>query len=211
MITDLGPISTDVIEETQTIVKANRDNWTHISEHWPNSFNSPLYFYGSPVYACGPRHWEYYTEHRERSATVLKNLRLLSITMRLLADHYQLPVEQLPDTSLPGFHIFNGKSKQFTGDYHVDSDYMNRFPKCGYSFTDFYSFTIPLELPSNGGGLDYRRGLPVYHYPYTVGHAYIWKSNIFHRIADVNMMDDEYRMTYQGHFILQPDKLLYYW
>ena len=51
------------------------------------------------------------------------------------------------------------------------------------------------------------------YYPYSEnGRLLIWKGSLPHRAAPINLItDDEYRITYQGHFLLKPDKILYFW
>ena len=50
-----------------------------------------------------------------------------------------------------------------------------------------------------------------FSHPYTAGHAYMWKSDIWHKIGDVSLNGDDYRITFQGHLIVHSNKLLYYW
>jgi hypothetical protein len=198
MFKDLGPV--EVGDDLSTI-KANRHNWTHASEYWPKCIGTPMYFFGSPVYTGGD-----YIGLRVRSEGALSQIRLLSAVSSRLATFFNRPVEHLSGSSLPGFHIFTGKGL-VSSQFHVDADYLDRFPTCGFHLGMIYSFVVPLQLPAAGSGLDTKVG----HIPYTVDHLFVWRASIPHKIPDIDLLEGESRITYQGHFILQPDKLLYYW
>jgi hypothetical protein len=220
MITDLGRIlDNEMIESIRDSVKSNRHLWTHYSEY-PNPplFKLlPLYFFGSPIYPCAERK-DLYLEYREKSEDYLKNTikDLHELVMSELQDVYKFEPKRLANTSLPGFHIFNsagGKLKQMSiPRYHIDSDLIARFPKVTVPIENFYSFVVVIETTSAGDTLDYIIDGEHKKHNYQLGHMYIWPANMYHKIGDVALAnDDEYRITYQGHCIKLPDKLLFYW
>jgi hypothetical protein len=220
MITDLGKVLTDeMMEFVKTSIKSNRQLWTHYSEY-PNSplFKLlPLYFLGSPIYPCADR-TDLYLKYRAKTEDYLKNTikDLHNLVMGELTKVYNLVPIQLANTSLPGFHIFNSadnKLKQMTiPGYHIDSDLIVRFPKVTAPIENFYSFVVVIETTGAGDTLDYIIDGEHKKHNYQTGHMYIWPANMYHKIGDVALAnDDEYRITYQGHCIKLSDKLLFYW
>lgn len=220
MIKDLGKILDDeMIESIRDSVKSNRHLWTHYSEYpGPPLFNLlPLYFLGSPIYPCAENR-NLYLEYRAKSEDYLKNTikDLHKLTMSKLQDVYGFEPMQLSNTSLPGFHIFNSadnKLKQMTiPRYHIDSDLIMYFPKVTIPIENFYSFNVVIETTSASDTLDYFIDGEHKKYNYQLGHMYIWSANLYHKIGNIVLANDnEYRITYQGHCIKLPDKLLFYW
>ena len=220
MIIDLGKVlSGEMMEVLKHSVKSNRHLWTHYSEYpTPPLFKLlPLYFLGSPIYPCADR-TSLYLEYRDKTEDYLRTTikDLYELVMGKLTEIYNFTPTQLTNTSLPGFHIFNsanGKLKQMSiPGYHIDSDLIACFPKVTAPIENFYSFVVVIETTSVGDTLDYIVDGERRKHNYQKGHMYIWPANMQHKIGDVALAsDDEYRITYQGHCIKLPDRLLFYW
>ena len=221
IIKDLGQIlSEEEIDKLSNSIKQNRNLWTHESVYWGKDHSHmPINFLGSPIYPAKSMPG-LYRKLRPLTQQYLVDATstLLSRVLQLLIKLYNVSLaEQLPDTSLPGFHVITSSTKfHAVYDYHQDADYLEYYEdfgtKINYNFDNFYSFTVAIELPKSGGTVDFKTESGLISHQYKIGHAYTWKSDIWHRIGDVILENEnEYRITYQGHFIIQADKLLYYW
>jgi hypothetical protein len=98
-----------------------------------------------------------------------------------------------------GFHVFDDRANGAQADWHFDLAFQNvRWPE---PFSSPFSFTVPLSLPDNIGGLDYvdEEGQEQYK-PYTVGNIYISSGLFLHRIANpIPFKEGQTRITLQGH------------
>lgn len=133
--------------------------------------------------------------------------------MQEIADLFQTIMNKetvfLHSHGLPGFHIFDHTANDKGGSIHIDEPYTRCFWPC--AVTDPFTFTLPVELPGEGG-------LNLYHgnadtikghsgsipepeyYPYEIGHMYIHDGLTIHQIANpVDMNKDQHRMSLQGH------------
>ena len=125
-------------------------------------------------------------------------------------DKLGLPTIFLHSHGLPGFHIFDKSANGLEGSIHIDEPYKRCFWPC--ETKDHFSFTVPIQLPNVGGGLNLYPGSeddiknhageipnPEY-YPYEVGKMYLHDGKTIHQIANRgDMKTDEYRITIQGH------------
>lgn len=128
--------------------------------------------------------------------------------------------------ALPSFHIFDHKSQGLSGSVHVDEPY-DRVDLSAYDWRDPFSFTVPVELPTLGGGCDFwfdytdkdieifaaSGELPPSTYvPYELGKLYLHDGMTPHRIANPNPIPEgEYRITLQGHgFVTDKDIIVYF-
>jgi hypothetical protein len=117
----------------------------------------------------------------------------------------------------PGFHIFGNECNGVKGHPHIDEPYDRiAWP---FKWSDPFSFTVPLQLPKCGGGLDFwpdhtdkdieryiaEDKLPPHEYlPYEVGRLYLHSGLFPHRIANPgDMGNDEWRITLQGHGVIR--------
>lgn len=215
-IYDLGLIlSAEELDQLRCVIKSNTQLWTHESTYWgENHIRKPIYFLGSPIYPAKSIP-PLYCDLREKTKQFLidNTTSIISKILNLVGEMFHRRiVEHLPNTSLPGFHIFRSiEPCREEYEYHQDADFLE-FTNATFDFNDFYSFVAIIELPSAGGSLDYKMNNKHQALNYINGHAYVWKSDIWHKIGDVILTNEnDYRITFQGHFIVQPDKILYYW
>ena len=111
------------------------------------------------------------------------------------------------DLALPAFHIFPSDKKllSVSGNWHID----NPHTTLELGEMDTSAFTLPVMLPTGGGGMEFEDG----YYPYTVGEMVIHDGKQLHRIASYKKYKHgEHRITFQGH-IVRDDKgnLIMFW
>jgi len=113
----------------------------------------------------------------------------------------------MPNLGLPGLHIFGEASNDITPSIHTDEPYERIDWPCGH--TDPFSFTLPIELPKAGGGLDWwdnqehQETAPPYYEEYKLGEMLIYSGESLHRIARPEPLGEtDWRITYQGHGLI---------
>lgn len=110
------------------------------------------------------------------------------------------------DTTLtvPGFHVF-GKYQIDNAEYgfHEDSSILHYYPSI--TPTDIRSFAVLIQSPSTHPYLeiDSDTGFDKVFYEY--GSLYFWHGLVLHRIGPFSLQEGEYRITFQGHFYVDPD------
>mgnify|MGYP003640800648 CR=1 FL=1 len=109
--------------------------------------------------------------------------------------------------ALPAFHIFPSDEKllSISGNWHID----NPHTILDLGNMNASAFTLPVMLPTGGGGMDFEDG----YYPYSVGEMVIHDGKKLHRIASYKKYKkDEYRITFQGHIVRNDrGKLIMFW
>jgi len=219
-ITDLGlVIEKEEIDTLLLEIKKNKDLWVHETAYWGEErLDKPIYFLGSPIYAAKADPGLYRRLRSKSQSFLVENTSgVLKRTLELLIKKHDCSTyELLDDSSLPGFHILY-KDKPHTEEYkyHQDKDYLEYYEafnvKKLYDFDNFYSFVVPIEIPASGATLDFKIEDQVFSFSYETGHAYTWKADVWHKIGDVSFSGNDHRITFQGHFIVDSKKLLYYW
>lgn len=156
---------------------------------------------------------------------------LYSVLINRLEELLGCKVKHAKHLPRPGFHIFGSciNLKDFSAKKHFDLQYQ----KVGFSLenlSDVISFTLPIDLPSEGGGLniwdvDYQKfhslseqekieiasdDLKTY-IPYKLGHLVLHKGLILHQIASSKCHEGQYRITLQGHGVKVDDMMWIYW
>jgi hypothetical protein len=124
---------------------------------------------------------------------------------QVMEDIFEDHIVVHPSLALAGFHIFDKRSNGHKGSMHEDT----QFERIGApEYTETITFTLPVELPRVGGGLNYD-----YEYvPYTVGKMYKHDGLTTHQIAQRGDLTDDLRITLQGHGLrLKTGGVLVYW
>jgi hypothetical protein len=183
-----------------------------------------FYTLGASTYLDDPMHYQ--------GIAVNTNTRLndvfgfqLECVQEVLSEHFSSGVLFATHLALPGFHIFDGQSAGLEGSVHIDEPY-DRIDWRGVEWHSPFSFTVPLQLPTLGGGLDYwpnatdeemetyaRDGsLPPFEYlAYEVGKMYLHDGHTPHRISNRHPVPlDEYRISIQGHGVFTADGIIVY-
>ena len=130
-----------------------------------------------------------------------------------ISNHKKSPVVFKKGTGLPSFHIFDNQANGLVGSLHIDEPYERI--DWGQKVTDPFSFTVLVEEPEDGAGLEYwpnttdadiaayevDHTLPEPEYlDYTLGKLYIHNGLVPHRIANTGDLNEgEFRVTLQGH------------
>ena len=122
-----------------------------------------------------------------------------------LEDVFEDHVMVSPHLALPGFHIFDKRANGKQGSVHEDTQY-DRIGAPEY--TETITFTLPVEIPKVGAGLNYN-----YEFvPYELGHLYTHDGLTTHQIAQCGDLEDDMRITIQGHGLrLKSGGILVYW
>jgi len=124
-----------------------------------------------------------------------------------------------PHTGFMGAHIFTPETNGTQGHPHIDEP----FTRVAWRqhFNNPFSFTLALEMPKAGGGLDFwpdatdkeiedyiaEDTLPPHdHIRYAEGFLYVHDGLTPHRIANCGDMEEgEHRITLQGHGVTLED------
>jgi hypothetical protein len=220
-VLDYGKILTDPeIEEIRDYLKQNRHVWTHASEiyppkDWPQLENAPGHSIGGPYQNCRDLTDPKVSSKVQREQDFLNTpiiVNLRNKALKLFTDKYNLPAEHLPKTSVPGFNIFNSQNRnkvQIIKHWHTDA-IDNYFPDKKVDI--LYSVIVAIEVPrKSSNGIDYIEDGIEKFFRYESGHVYVWSSDVMHKIPNLYLEDDEYRITYQMFFIIEDGKIWYYW
>jgi hypothetical protein len=120
--------------------------------------------------------------------------------------------------ALPGFHIFRHASLQQTlrDNFHLDLQFMRLSLKADLD-TPSVTFTLPIENPANGAGLELCRVVAdkpageTRVEPYYVGELLVHTGRELHRRAHYPASMSCQRITLQGHGIKEDGTWLLYW
>lgn len=109
--------------------------------------------------------------------------------------------ETLP---VPGFHIF-GEHEIENAQYivHQDSGILDYYPDVDEN--NIRSFVFLVQSSETPAYLDIVLGDKSEQFFYEYGTLHFWHGMIPHRIGAFSLKKDEYRITFQGHFYVEPD------
>ena len=128
-----------------------------------------------------------------------------------LSNHFGEWVVLNPKLALPGFHIFPADPKllSVSGNWHLDTPHET----LGIGDKDAHAFTIAVEMPTGGGGMDIRFGGDQDQYvEYNVGEMFIHSGMVPHRIASYReYVEGDFRITLQGHIVRSGKNLIMFW
>ncbi|QNA82757.1 hypothetical protein G4G27_01080 [Sphingomonas sp. So64.6b] len=239
MIAATGLLDTNGCRSVVERVVGNRDNWIDRSPRGDATF----FTLGRASYldACPPDadpQSTYYGKIDAANGELIAMFGdLYASLLDRLAAELQGEVVLADRLAIPGFHIFLGRGILGAGKSgrHFDIQYERlRFPP-GPVEDDPISFTLALELPTEGSGLDLwdvtvedfdrafkagrvatlddmaRRRILAYH-PYSVGQLLIHRGLWLHRISSPGTIHgDDRRITLQGHGLRIAGRWILYW
>lgn len=212
-------------------VRALRDSWT------PRAVGGTFFTLGAASYLDGPSGLAVYQERAELTNPLLRREFgwLLDRVHECLAAVVGAPVATFARAALPGFHVFEFDPGFARGSSHFDLQYehVDWEPLGGMDPRSQSSYTLPIELPASGGGLDTfdifsddleglsveekrafceSRRQPTYH-DYEPGRLVLHSGRQMHRIRAFRPEDDgsRSRITLQGHLIRTGEGWISYW
>lgn len=179
---------------------------------------------GLPFYTLGAASYldarwgeaAYITKAQEQNITLVTRLRhFYQLLLSQLGIILQEPCFYDDDAkALPGFHIFKSHpdfTKDDVASIHSDKQY--QLLKWTGLIEDTFSFTLPIELPASGGGLNYwsnKEG--PFFWPYKVGTLVYFFGDMVHQIAPFKEFEqDQWRITMQGHGVRINKRWHIYW
>jgi hypothetical protein len=183
-----------------------------------------FYTLGASTYLDDPMHYQGIAANTNVRLNDMFEFQLEGV-QEALSEHFSSEVFFATHLALPGFHIFDSQSAGLEGSVHIDEPY-DRIDWRGVEWHSPFSFTVPLQLPTLGGGLDHwpnatdeemeayaRDGsLPPFEYlAYEVGKMYLHDGHTPHRISNRYPVPlDEYRISIQGHGVFTADGIIVY-
>ena len=216
----------------------------HLKQFWIQRGKSNFFTLGAASYLdfseLADLHDDYYSKARKYNLILQQNFGwLYQLIQAAIERNFQAKTQYTTDLAIPGFHIwqFPGIFTKPTASIHFDLQYQNLkwqdFEKVDFSRS--ISFTLPIQLPKCGGGLNvwhlkyeefvdaYNKGLVVQveemqsskkqtFHSYKVGNLVIHSGHSLHQIAPVEQAyEDDERITLQGHGIYCDGEWQLYW
>jgi hypothetical protein len=227
-------------DECNSIVRVIFDLHNYWIKRTMSDFSIPLSFWtlGYATYLDGPEGHK--KSKQEMNAFLLKHFgTLYDKVIHHLQGSLNCPVKTCLDYNLPGFHIYQGNPALPLGLFcggtiHYDTPHQRADFPFAVSDAEVFSFTLPVSLPRNGGGLNFWPKVPAYveagnwfhltsketqkwlidnlhHLDYAVGSMVVHECNILHQMSN-NVKTDEtdWRITMQGHGVFREDHWMIY-
>lgn len=106
--------------------------------------------------------------------------------------------------TVPGFHIF-GEHEVENAQYslHQDSGILDYYPDLDEN--NIRSFVTLIETPKTPAHLEININNKIEKVNYEYGTLHFWHGMIPHRIGSFSIHKNEHRITFQGHFYVEPD------
>jgi len=181
-------------------------------ELWQSRSNRyPFYTLGKSAYLDGGT-LSYYKDSLWLNEILISNFDdVYSKLLSYLSEELKEEVKLSKDLALPGFHIFPSDPKflSISGNWHMDHPHVT----LGLGESDPYAFTLPIQLPVSGGGMDWLNEVGLSsHLAYTEGEIVLHSGLTPHRIAGIKKYTPgEYRITLQGHLIRRDNTMEVFW
>ena len=144
---------------------------------------------------------------------------ILERVRQALTDLVSAPCGFAPDLARPGFHLFLPPSldEAKRDVLHLDLQHCH-LPIDADVFTKSLTFTLPIEIPHVGAGIEFcrptaldKRGQLTVQ-PYVLGELFVHSGRTLHRRAHVPGTGDSRRITMQGHaFSHEGKQWMLYW
>jgi len=182
-----------------------------LSNHWiSRSDDFGFYTLGRNAYLDGKTE-AYHTESKTLNPILLcKFGSLYKKVIKHLSKQFDEPVILSENLALPSFHIFASSIMLLShaGNWHEDYPHLT----LGLGDIDPYTFTIPILMPTGGGGMDYIEDGVCKYLEYKEGEMIGHDGKTLHRIASLkSCVPREYRVTFQGHLIRIEGVLTLFW
>lgn len=183
---------------------------------WDNRIpDRPFYTLGGSAYLDIEREDKTSYEYKQKtfnSSMVHCFGDLYSEVQAVLENHLKVPCHFDPLLCVPGFHIFFSHPAFVTtgGVWHMDMGHI----QLGLPENDPISFTATVELPTDGGGLQYKFSSngEEHYLPYEVGGMVMHDGCMMHKIAPLKAFhEDDERITMQGHGVKVNGEYVLFW
>lgn len=221
-------------EECKKIVEGVfelKDSWRHRDQ----MLDTPFYTLGTAAYLDAREEFEPYTKLAQEENKILMQ------KFDWIYPRLQEKIQEVmgcetyfdPRFALPGFHVFLSdiffEDEEYAAlHYDIQQEYLDWQ---GEKSEDLISFTISIELPSNGGGLftwevygqetDFmdeeetdafvRKHERIFH-KYKVGNMAVHSGQLFHQMSPMlDVQEEDKRITLQGHGTKIKGKYCLYW
>jgi hypothetical protein len=200
------PLDINCSEIAREVKLFGRDNL------WKSRSNDfPFYTLGASAYLDGNTD-KYYAEAKLLNPYLFHSFfKMYQEITSQLSNFFGEWVVFNPTLALPGFHIFPADPKllSIAGNWHLDTPHSTL---C-LGDKDACTFTVAIELPTGGGGIDVRFGGDEDQYvEYDTGEMLIHSGMVPHRIASYReYVEGDYRITLQGHIIRDGNDLVMFW
>lgn len=213
-------------------IRANRGSW--IPRMKSAQSNEPLFYtIGRAVYLDISQSENPINDYYELSK--ISNLLIVNVFGELiekirfaLQTYLQEEVTLTDKLALPGFHIFftAGIKAASNAEPHFDMQHMRVNWDNKWDSDKTISFTLPLQLPISGSGLEIwkeisfsdlsnnaaAKNCDVIREKYEIGTLYLQQGMIRHRIAEtIVATDQDVRITLQGHGLRFNGVWILYW
>jgi len=110
-----------------------------------------------------------------------------------------------PDLPSPGFHIFSlfdsYEEKELKFQYHIDTNILDYYPDI--DINTIYSFVSLIKSPDVKSFVEFENHGKMY---YDYGNLYLWKGKLTHKIGNIILKPNEYRITLQGHLFFDENQ-----
>jgi hypothetical protein len=167
----------------------------------------PFYTVGKSAYLDGDTP-EYHKGLLELNPVMFLNFyKLYGNVLSALSEFLGERVSLDEELAFPGFHIFHNDPVLLTvaGNWHVDLPHET----LGLGDINPRAFTLAVEMPEGGGGIDLYREDYIEH---KVGYMMVHDGKTTHRIASLKKAQGgRNRITLQGHIIRKEGKLVSFW
>tara|TARA_R110000744_G_scaffold3698_7_gene13823 strand:- start:3800 stop:4408 length:609 start_codon:yes stop_codon:yes gene_type:complete len=170
----------------------------------------PFYTIGKSAYLDGLT--DRYYKHKDRLNAALMKIGpiMYEKVLGVLSGYFKEDVSLDDDLAYPGFHIFVNHPILMTtsGNWHCDIPHET----LGLGCEDAYTFTLAVEMPEGGGGIDVYNEKDDHEYvEHKVGYMMLHDGESVHRIASLKENGGKPRITLQGHIIRKEGKLVAFW
>jgi len=171
----------------------------------------PFFTLGKSAYLDGNT-IEYHRESVWLNELLYRNFSgLYETVLECLAVQLGEEITLTQDLALPGFHIFPTDEKflDMAGKWHTDYPHVT----LGLGEQGAQAFTLAIELPSSGGGMDYLDVMGgLHHVPYEEKDLVLHSGLTPHRISGLKEYSPcEYRITLQGHVVKRNNNIEVFW
>ncbi|MCD0160538.1 hypothetical protein IHN63_04375 [Deinococcus sp. 6YEL10] len=201
-----------------------------MEKFWHREGSGALHTLGTPAYLSTKNMEAYYLHAKYMNHIIITEFpELYNKVIKIISDHVQDKIVFDYQISLPGFHIYEFlQDGNFGGGgwhYDLPFKHLNWDAAAGISPNESLSFTLPILMPSGGGGIDFdgnsldydnnkisHSAHNIYSLKYNEGEMIVFSGMLRHKIAETKQVKSgEFRVTLQGHCVKLFNRWVAYW